>query len=265
MRRLPIVLLIIASAAVLGCPAAAAIKKVAYPEVKVAVEEAYRPDAPFAAMHKALVDAVARKDAAALSALVAPSFLWMVGGRPAAELDLGRDALHNFKVVFGFRAPGKDADGGVKDGPYWDTLADFAADATYYRASDAGNFVCGPIAASVESEDVFDQAITTLQNGDELPEWYFTLADTPVTKAPGDKGAPIATVGKVALPLLGVYPAAREGVPTPVPTHLEVLLPSGQSGFIPASAARPLVSDRLCYARTPTGDWRIAAYDQTEQ
>src|SRR5262249_25000186 len=162
------------SAAVLACPAAAVIKKVAYPEVKVAVEEAFRPDAAFEALHKALVDAVAKKDAAALFALVAPSFLWMVGGRPAAGLDLGADALHNFKVVFGFRAAGKDTDGGVKDGPYWDTLADFAADASYYRASDAGNFVCGPIAASVESEDAFDQATTTLRNGDETPEWYFT-------------------------------------------------------------------------------------------
>ena len=72
-------------------------------------------------------------------------FLWTIGGQPADQLDLGRDALHNFKVVFGFRAlVGADADGGVSDGPYWETLAYFVGDANYYAASEAGNLICGP-------------------------------------------------------------------------------------------------------------------------
>jgi hypothetical protein len=265
MRPLMALISSVAIGGMLTVPSAAAIKKVAYPEIKVTVVGAYKPDAAFETMRKAFAAAVKKKDAAALSALVAPTFLWMIDGRPTDELDMGRDALHNFKVVFGFRKQGADADGGVDDGPYWDTLADLLEDTTYYRASDAGNLVCGPIAASVVDEDLLDQAITKLQNGNDTPEWYFVLAGAAVAKAPGDTGAPIAKVGQVALPLLSVYPAANEGQPAQQPTYFEVLLSSGRSGWIPATAARPLSADRLCYAKTSHGDWKIAAYDQVEQ
>jgi hypothetical protein len=265
MRPSTIVFAAIAVAATLSGPAAAAIKKVSYPEVKITIENAYKPDPSFETMRKAFAGAVTNKDATALFALVAPTFLWMLEGRPTDEFDMGRDALHNFKVVFGFRAPGKDADGGVDGGPFWETLAQLADDATYYQPSDTGNLVCGPIAANVKDEDVLEEATKKLQNGDETPEWFFTLTDTAVAKAPGDAGPPIAKVGQVALPLLSVYPAAQQGQPAPKPTHFEVLLTTGRSGWIPASTVRPLSSDRLCYAKTSQGDWKISAYDQAEQ
>jgi hypothetical protein len=96
----------------LSGPGAAAVKKTAYPEVKVTLDKPYKPDAAFEKMHTAFLDAVKRKDLQALTALVAPTFLWTVGDTPADELDLGRDAIHNFKVAFGFRGLGKDVDGG---------------------------------------------------------------------------------------------------------------------------------------------------------
>jgi hypothetical protein len=37
---------------------------------------------------------------------------------PVAKINLGRDALHNFKAVFGFRNAGADKDGGVNGGPF---------------------------------------------------------------------------------------------------------------------------------------------------
>jgi hypothetical protein len=43
------------------------------------------------------------------------------------------------------------------------------------------------------------------------------------------------------------------------------LLPSGKSGWIPVAAARPLITNRLCYAKTPNGDWKIASIDQADQ
>src|ERR1700733_2911610 len=95
-------------------------RQVAYPEVKVVLENAYKPDVAFDKMVAAFLDAVQRKDLGALTALVAPSFLWTVSDHPAEELDLGRDAIHNFKVAFGFRAFGADVDGGVDTGPFWD-------------------------------------------------------------------------------------------------------------------------------------------------
>jgi hypothetical protein len=248
-----------------AAPGAAEVKKIAYPEIKVTLSKPYKPDAAFEKMHAALLDAIKRKDAQALVALVAPTFLWTVGDTPADELDLGRDAVHNFKVAFGFRAEGKDVDGGVDGGPYWDVLASFADDATYYAATDVGNLVCGPVAAEVADDRAFEQARKKIETANEAAEWYFTLADTAVAKAPGDNGAPVAKVGTVALPLLGFYPPEKEGAPPPMPTHFEVLLPSGRTGWVPVTAVRPLNADHLCYARTPSGDWKIAAIDQASQ
>jgi hypothetical protein len=242
----------------------AGVKKVPYPEVKVTVNEPYKPDAAFEMMRAAFADAVAKKDAAALLALVAPTFLWTVDGQPADEMDLGRDAVDNFKVVFGFRAPGKNEDGGVENGPFWDALGAFAADVNYDKASDAGNLVCGPIAADVADEKVFEQARKKVETGDEGAEWYFTFAETAVTKAPGDTGAPLAKLGTVAMPLVSIYPPGKEGERAPQPTYVEMLLPSGKSGWIPAASVLPLVTDRLCYATTPAGDWRIALVDQAD-
>ena len=155
----------------LAGPGAAAVKKTAYPEVKVTLDKPYKPDAAFEKMHAAFLDAVKRKDLQALTALVAPTFLWTVGDTPADDLDLGRDAVHNFKVAFGFRGLGKDVDGGVDNGPYWDVLTSFADDATYYAATDSGNLVCGPIAAEVADDRIFEQApcyATSIQGNNVL-------------------------------------------------------------------------------------------------
>jgi hypothetical protein len=251
-----------AAALVAATPGLAEVKKVAYPEVKVTLEKPFKPDAAFEKMHAAFIAAVKRKDLAALTALVAPTFLWTVSDQPADELDLGRDAVHNFKVAFGFRALGQDVDGGVDNGPYWEVLAAFAEDTGFYIANDAGNLVCGPVAAEVADDKAFEQARRKIDAVNEPVEWYFTLAETAVAKAPGDTGTPVAKVGTIALPLISFYPPEKEGAPPPPPTHFEVLLPSGRTGWVPVSAVRPLETDHLCYARTPAGEWKIAAIDQ---
>jgi hypothetical protein len=249
-----------------AAPGCAQLQQVAYPEVKVVLDRPYKPDAAFDKMNGAFLDAVQRKDLATLAALVAPSFVWTVSDHLSDELDLGRDAIHNFKVAFGFRAPGEDVDGGVDDGPDWDALSTFAEEPTFYIANDAGTLVCGPASAQVVDDNAFDQARSKIIVTDEPIEWYFTLADeTTVAKAPGDTGTPVATVGAIAMPLVGFYPPEKEGGPPPPPTHFEVLLPSGQTGWVPVNAVRPLETDRLCYARTPAGEWKIASLDQAER
>jgi len=138
------VLFATAAVVFLGALPAAALKNVSYPEVKVKVSDAYKPDTEFQKMRDALAKAAADKNEAALFALVGPTFVWTEDAKLVDRFDLGRDALHNFKVVFGFRKDGAEKDGGVDDGPFWDSLAAFAADGTYYRASEGGNLVCGP-------------------------------------------------------------------------------------------------------------------------
>jgi len=251
---------------VLLCAGAAAeIRKVAYPRVKVEIAPAYKPDPAFEEMRKALADAVAKKDANALFALVAPGFVWTVGSALAGDFDPGRDPLHNFKVLFGFRQYGKDADGGVDDGPYWTSLAAFASETTFYQTAEDGILVCSPIAASVEDADVFEEARAKVETDDEAADWYFVLRDnTAVARAPDDKGLPLGRLGQEAVPVLRSHPPAREGQPAPTPTHFEVLMPSGRSGWITASAALPLDTGRLCYVAAPGGTWKIAIYDAAE-
>src|SRR5581483_9712954 len=146
-------------AATLVVSPAAAIKKLPYSEVKLDLADAYEPDAAFKAMRKSFADAVNQKNAAALFALVGPTFVWTVAGGANQQFDMGRDALHNFKVLFGFRAPDKNEDGGVDDGPYWDALASFAADSLgFYYAPDAGNLVCSPMLAEAADENVQEAA-----------------------------------------------------------------------------------------------------------
>jgi hypothetical protein len=242
----------------------AAVKKVPYPEVKVELDEAYAGDAKFQALIASFAAAVSRKDAPALFALVGPTFVWTSGGSLTEDFDLGRDALNNFKVVFGFRAPGADTDGGVENGPFWDALAALAEDKTYYKAFESGKLICGPIGAGAVDENILEQARNKIETPDDQAEWYFTVGDTAVAKAPGDRGPPVAKVGKVALPVLSTAPTAKGGEPAPAPVFLEVLLPSGKTGWIPAASAKQLASERLCYAPTASGEWRIVGYDQPQ-
>lgn len=261
MRRLAVTAAVIVLLAGANAASADDIKQVPYPEVKVQVPEQYQPDAAFAKLQKSLADAVAAKNAQALFGLVGPIFVWLQQDEIADEFDFGGDALQNFKVLFGFREAGKYVDGGVKDGPYWDDLATFAANAKFQKVSDT--LVCGPMTAIVLDQDVFDRARQKIA-ADDSTEWYFTVGDTAVTAGPGS-GATVGKVGAVALPLLDEYPQAREGsAAAPAITHLKVLLPSGKSGWIPVSAALLLDPDRLCYAMTASGDWKIAEFNQSE-
>jgi hypothetical protein len=255
---------LIAAAATAGA-ANAAVKKVAYPEVKINVTSPYEPEPGFQAMWKALGDAVAAKDTAALTALVGPMFIWTSQGTMIDQLDPGRDAVHNFKVVFGFRGAGKSEDGGVDNGPYWDMLAGLLTDATFYKLSALTSEVCGPMQAEVADQDRFEAAQKKIANGDDFGDWYFIAPETAVAKAPNDTGPPVAKISKIAVPMVGSFPMAKPGQPEPQPTHAEILLPTGKTGWVPIAALRPFDRDRLCFAQTADGQWKIVGYDESGQ
>jgi hypothetical protein len=90
------------------------------------------------------------------------------------------------------------------------------------------------------------------------------MADVTATANPGSGAAVGKVAASILLPVLAAYPPVVEGQPATPVTHLQVLLPIGKSGWIPLSATRPLVADRLCYAAGPDGEWKIAAFDQTQ-
>src|SRR5882672_9248091 len=150
------------AAALLLCitvaPGHGAIRNVAYPEVTVEIAAPHQPEAAFQSFWKEFSEAVANRNAFALFALVGPMFVWTSRGALTDEFDPGRDALHNFKVVFGFRAQGQDEDGGVEKGPYWDELAQFARDPSFYSAPDNTSMICGPLLAEATDAAALEQA-----------------------------------------------------------------------------------------------------------
>jgi len=243
---------------------AAATEKVAYPEVKVDLAELFKPDPAFTQMRKRMLEAVKKKDQAALLGMVGPTFVWTYQGGPVEQFDMGRTPVENFKVVFGFRQPGADKDGDVEEGPYWDALQEYAEESALYQVEEAGNLVCGPLAAGYADEEQANAAREKVESEEDPAEWYFTIEPTSVMKSPTDKGQPMAKVANVAMPVLSGYPVAKEGEPAPKVTHIEVLLPSGKSGWVAKDKVRALVTSRLCYSKTSSGEWRISAYDQSE-
>jgi len=248
----------------LACGPALAVKKAPYPEVKVSLAEAFQPDEAFRAMRTALNAAISSKNTQALFALVHTMFIWTVDGALSQDFNPGESAIDNFKVVFGFRAPGAAKDGGVENGPFWDDLAFFAADNVLYKDANVTNLVCGPMLAEAQDDDAFDKAEKKVATPGEPTIWYFTLAETTVKASPDQKAAAVGKVGTVALPLLSIYPAQQGNAPPP-PTFFEVLLPSGKSGWVPASAARPMEGNRLCYAKDSSGKWKIVLFDEASE
>ncbi len=252
---------IVVPALIIGASVSAENRRTSYTRVKVALMPAHTPDAAFNRFRKQFIEATSKKNADALFALVAPGFVWTHGDNVLSGYDPGRDAQHNFKVVFGFRAPDKDVDGPVEGGPFWDVLTAFANDGTHYRLSETGSLVCSPIAASIVDPTAFERARTRIDPLDDVLGWYFSLRSTPVTHQPAEKSTPISTIELEAFPVVNVHPSAGEGAS---PTHYQILLPSGRNGWIPASVARPIVTERLCYALTANGDWKIAIFSMVD-
>ncbi len=241
---------------------ALALKRVPYPEVRVVALPAFDGEAALAEMRKRLADAVAAQNLAAVVALVSPKFEWTAAGGLVDEFDAKRGAEHNFKVAFGFRAPGRDTDGTTDIGPQWELLAFFATDPVLTREK-GSQLVCGTTTAKVADMGALDAAFNRIDEENDLSEWIYFVGDLELMSEPGG-GTSVAKVSSLALPIVGLHPNAKEGSSAPAaPTHFELLLPNGKAGWAPVDRARPLFVDRLCFARLGS-EWKIAAYEQAE-
>jgi hypothetical protein len=249
-------------AATLTAAPAFAVKKVPYPEIAVRALPPFKGDPGLMDLRKKLADAVASRDVAAVTALVAPDFRWTTGGASADDFDAKRDATHNFKVAFGFRAVGGDADGTTDIGPQWGLLEFFARDETLTQEP-GSPLVCGSTLAKVTDAANLDVALRRVDEENDLSEWVYMLEETVLTATPTG-GATVARARNAAMPIVSVYPPSPpSGTPPPAPTHFELLLPSGKTGWAPVKDLRPLFVDRVCFSKT--GDeWRIALYEQAE-
>lgn len=239
-----------------------ALKRVPYPEVRVVALPAFDGDAALVEMRKRFADAVAARNLAAVVALVSPKFEWTTAGGLVDEFDARRSAEHNFKVAFGFRTPGRDTDGTTEIGPQWELLTFFATDPVLTQEK-GSPLVCGTSTAKVADMSALDAAFNRIDEQNDLSEWIYFVGDIDLTAEP-DNDASVAKVNSLALPIVGMHPNAKEGSSVLVaPTHFELLLPDGRTGWTAVGRARPLFADRLCFAKLGN-EWKIATYEQAE-
>lgn len=237
---------------------ALALKKTSYLEVKVTPSAPFPADAALTAMRKKLADIIARKDASALFVLVSPDFTWTANGEPAERSNPDGDPLHNFKIAFGFAVAGKDEKIG-NDEAFWVLLEQALGDPALTPHADRPAIACGPVTAEAD-EDAREAATELIAGEDETVEWAYTLKEIALTEKAA-AGRTVAKIANAALPVVGRYPAAREGEDVN-PSFYELLLPSGKTGWIDVDGVEPLATDRLCYGKDKTGAWKITGYEQ---
>jgi hypothetical protein len=250
------------AAAIAFAPAdAAAIKKTPYPEVRVEVPAEAKPEPAFEAMRKQLANALSRRNAELLYGLVGPTFFWNTNGEPSEQFDKSRDALHNFKVAFGFRQFGHASDSENPRDQLWEVIEDIVSGTALFQMESNPEVLCGPLAAEPADGDVMDQAIERIDSEDEDSEWVYSLGEITLTEKPGGGGA-VETVSKLAMPIAATYPPSQAIGNSPLPTHFQLLLPSGKAGWVEVKAVQPLAVDKLCYGKGADGAWKIVGYDQ---
>jgi hypothetical protein len=212
-------------------------------------------------MRKQLASAISRRDAGLLYALVGPAFFWNADGEPSEQFDKNRDALHNFKVAFGFRQFGHNNDSENPRDQLWEALEDIASGADLSPMEGNPGVLCGPLGAEPVDDAAMDRAIERIQSGDEDSEWVYSLAEITLTEKPGGGGA-VETVSKLAMPVFATEPPTRPLGNNPIPTHFQLLLPSGKTGWIDVEHVQPLAVDRLCYGKGSDGAWKVVGYEQ---
>ena len=264
MRRVILMFGFLAAGLMISAHPADAIKKVPYPPIEVRPLPVFKGDPALDAARKKFAEAVAAKNIDAIVPLVAPNFEWTAGGARVDEFDAKRDAAHNLRVAFGFRAPGRDADGQTDIGPQWELLEHFTRDQVLTQEP-GSPFVCGSTTAKPADLAALEEALNRVDEQDELSEWVYFTGELTLTASPTG-GNPVAKMANSAMPIVSVHPARPEGAKSaesPVTTHFELLLPNGRTGWVSVDKVRPLFVDRLCFSKTGN-DWKITLYDQAE-
>ena len=193
-------------------------------------------DASFEAFRKQLADIAKRKDRAALAQLVATNFFLTPVDTDIA--DKSKPAIENLA-----KAVGLDA----QDGHGWETIADFAEEAT---AAPARNFPAGiraPAPPTYDHKAAEDLAAATRT---EPSDWMYPVRDGVEVRSAAQQTAEV--IEKIGLHLVR---ALHEDANA----FVKIQTPSGKSGFVTADAVRDLAGSLLCYVKEASG-WKIAGY-----
>jgi len=203
-------------------------------------------------MRKQLAEAISKRSPDHVYALVGETFFWTLNGETSEQFDRNRDALHNFKVAFG--SDSRD------ESFLWVAFDDASSAPALFPLDGHPGVLCGPLGAEPD-HGAMDQAIERIENGNDS-EWFYSLGQITLTEKPGNGGA-VEKVAKLAMPVAATHPPTQALGNNPLPTHYQLLLPSGKTGWVDVKAVQPLAIDRLCYGKGADGAWKIVGYEQS--
>lgn len=202
-------------------------------------------DAAFDAFRKQLGEVSVRKDSAGLKRLVvAQGFFWKT--EKGEKADKNKSAYDNLAAAVQLNAP---------DGSGWDQLASYAFDPTAAPIAAVKDVICSP------TDPMFnDQAFENLlkSTGTDLEDWGYPLIDGIEVRSGRHASSPVTERLGLHFVRVLVDESAVNLPPNQLPM-LNVVTPSGKTGYIPAFALAPLGNDQLCYRKDSDG-WKITGY-----
>jgi hypothetical protein len=197
-------------------------------------------DPSFEAFRKQLAEVARRKDRATLAGLVASSFFWVPEDTDVA--DKAKPAIESLSRALDLKEPSG-----------WETLANFAAEATAMPDPQHGGAICAPAEPGFDDKAADELANTTQT---DASDWVFPVRDGVEVRAQATASAPV--LEKLGLFLIRVLPDDSPANAV-MAAFVKVMTPAGKVGFVPTEAVLPIGGEQLCYIKE--GDaWKIAGF-----
>lgn len=143
-----------------------------------------------------------------------------------------------------------------ENGTGWTLLADFAADASAASNDSRPGVFCTPGQPDYDGVDL--DKLVDITRTDAI-DWVYARAPGIVVRSAPRADAPIVeTLGTHFVRIIGFDGPNND---RPLATQwAKVATPSGKTGFVAPNALLAPATDRLCYAKSTTGEWRIIGY-----
>lgn len=200
-------------------------------------------DKSFEAFRNQLGEIAERKDTAALTKLIHKDFFWE--RQSGSGADPKKSPMANFAAAIGLNIP-EDPDAG------WDILAIYAEDPTTFPLSDQPGVICGPGDPNFD-EEAFQALLDSTKT--DISDWVYPVTGGVELRAEPKPDA--AATEKVGLTFVRVIAAdAPDAGNSAAVEFLNVMLPSGKSGFVKVDNIASLSISQICYVKDG-GAWKI--------
>lgn len=199
-------------------------------------------DKSLEAFRKQLAEIAGRKDRAALAKLIHKRFFWE--RQSGSGVNPKRSPMANFAAAIGLDDK-EDPDAG------WEMLAVYAEDPTTFALTDRAGVVCGPADPNFE-EDAFQALLDSTKT--DISDWVYPVTSGVELRAEPRPDAPVSE--KIGLTFIRVIGSDKPPENQAAANFLNVMLPSGKSGFARVEDIASLSIGQICYVKDGNA-WRI--------